>query len=395
LKPILALILASIGAVCISQHLPAETSSGVVIRNVGSAGREVAASASALRSTLAQGRSTLSGNGPEHPSIPLDQIGAAAMKQYSGNGLSVCATESGARLRCLFQRLEGDVTSKGLRLTSTASDTIKARFRVTAVSVTRSADFQSAVSPNCIRQGHDYARGSASGTSSPFKACDTAFSKNALDLQPTGTVALDGQTVRFTRPGLTEEYSVSMDGVRQDFIIQRRLEGEGELRVELAVTGAKAEPLVDGARMVLNASRRKIAYSRLRVTDATGKELPARMEVPAKSEIQNPKSETSLAVVVNDAGAGYPLRIDPTFSDANWISMGGIPGANGDVRATVVDGSGNLYIGGYFTVVGETTANHIARWDGSSWSALGSGMNDVVAAMAVSGSDLYAGGVFT
>src|SRR5262249_12620255 len=34
-------------------------------------------------------------------------------------------------------------------------------------------------------------------------------------------------------------------------------------------------------------------------------------------------------------------------------------------------------------------------WNGSSWSALGSGMNDTVAALAVSGSDLYAGGYFT
>ncbi len=39
----------------------------------------------------------------------------------------------------------------------------------------------------------------------------------------------------------------------------------------------------------------------------------------------------TLAVVVNDADAVYPVRIDPTFSDANWVSMGGFPGANGDV----------------------------------------------------------------
>ena len=50
--------------------------------------------------------------------------------------------------------------------------------------------------------------------------------------------------------------------------------------------------------------------------------------------------------------AVYPVRIDPTFSDANWVSMGGIPGADGHVYAAVVDGSGNLYIGGDFTVVG-------------------------------------------
>ena len=75
---------------------------------------------------------------------------------------------------------------------------------------------------------------------------------------------------------------------------------------------------------MLEKSGRKIAYSRLRVTDATGKELPARIEAC-------PGAEVSLAVVVNDAEAVYPVRIDPTFSDANWISMGGIPGADGAV----------------------------------------------------------------
>src|SRR5437899_9709748 len=82
----------------------------------------------------------------------------------------------------------------------------------------------------------------------------------------------------------------------------------------------------------------------------------------------------ALVVLVNDAEAVYPVRIDPTFSDANWISMGGIPGADSTVSAAVVDGSGNLYIGGSFGVVGDVLANHIAKWNGSSWTALGSGI---------------------
>src|SRR5207249_9669097 len=109
-----------------------------------------------------------------------------------------------------------------------------------------------------------------------------------------------------------------------------------------------------------------------------------------------------LAMIVNDADAVYPVRIDPTFSDANWISFGGITGANNGVNAAVVDGSGSLYIGGYFIVVGDVIANYIAKWNGSSWSALGSGMGGGVSpfvpcvfALAVSGSDLYAGGRFT
>ena len=83
-----------------------------------------------------------------------------------------------------------------------------------------------------------------------------------------------------------------------------------------------------------------------------------------------------------------------TFSDANWMSMGGIQGANGLVQTVAVDGAGNLYVGGRFNVIGDLVANYIAKWDGTRWSALGSGMNEfgLVAALAVSGSNLYAGG---
>src|SRR5438876_9781255 len=89
-----------------------------------------------------------------------------------------------------------------------------------------------------------------------------------------------------------------------------------------------------------------------------------------------------LCAVALEIGLSFRL-VAATFSDANWISMGGIPGANGSVNAAVVDGSGNLYIGGSFTMVGEVFATNIARWNGSSWSALGAGMNGYVEALVV------------
>ena len=67
------------------------------------------------------------------------------------------------------------------------------------------------------------------------------------------------------------------------------------------------------------------------------------------------------------------------------------------VNALAVSGN-DLYAAGYFTTAGGTVANGIAMWNGSNWSALGSGMggsHPSVSALAVSGSDLYAGGEFT
>src|SRR5262249_24972436 len=62
-----------------------------------------------------------------------------------------------------------------------------------------------------------------------------------------------------------------------------------------------------------------------------------------------------------------------------------------------------LYAGGLFTTAGGVAANHIAKWDGSRWSALGSGIGGVglveVQALKVfddgTGPALYAGGLFT
>jgi len=342
-------------------------------------------------------------------SIPWSQVGAQAGANYQGDGLQVSSAETGARLRCLFQRLEGEVTSEGLWLTSTAPDRTKDRFRVTACAL-----------------------GSEVGG---LETRDTDWI-SALPLA--GTVEKADKLARFIRPGLIEEYSVSIEGVRQDFVVLERpapssrpsppmgekvaegrsrgtLADDGTLRVKLSVTGARVEQTTHGAQLVMGKSGRKIAYSRLRVTDATGKELPARMVVgravpcAPRFAVNTDDSETTdgahevtrstLAVLVSDSDAVYPIRIDPTFSDANWSSMGGVPYANGEIFASAADSSGNLYVGGDFTIIGDVIANHVAKWNGSRWSALGTGADgdpfSSVYALTVSGSDVYVGGWFT
>ena len=77
--------------------------------------------------------------------------------------------------------------------------------------------------------------------------------------------------------------------------------------------------------------------------------------------------------------------------------MGG--GANGNVNAMVQIGS-DIYVGGEFTSVtqndGSTlAANRVARWDGTQWYALSDGTNGAVYALAERGGKLIVGGAFT
>ena len=78
-----------------------------------------------------------------------------------------------------------------------------------------------------------------------------------------------------------------------------------------------------------------------------------------------------------------------------WSALG--TGTNGAVRALAFDAAGNLYVGGDFTLAGGVASTaYIAAWDGSSWSALGTGTNGIVRALTVGlEGTLYAGGDFT
>ncbi|MBL9079957.1 MAG: hypothetical protein JNL08_20855 [Planctomycetes bacterium] len=84
-----------------------------------------------------------------------------------------------------------------------------------------------------------------------------------------------------------------------------------------------------------------------------------------------------------------------------WSPLGaGLSGSFGSVAALTSLPNGDLVVGGTFTTAGTASANHIARWDGVSWSGLGTGMSGGafvpgVAALAVlPNGDLVAGGSF-
>jgi hypothetical protein len=87
------------------------------------------------------------------------------------------------------------------------------------------------------------------------------------------------------------------------------------------------------------------------------------------------------------------------FDGTNWFAMGsGVSGTNGSTTSAVnalAVGGGFVYAGGSFTNAGGVAARSIARWDGATWSALGAGVPGAVSAIAVQGDDVFVGGTFT
>jgi hypothetical protein len=62
------------------------------------------------------------------------------------------------------------------------------------------------------------------------------------------------------------------------------------------------------------------------------------------------------------------------WDGSSWTTLGS--GLNNNVQALATDSSGNLYAAGSFTSSGGSlSVNRIARWDGSAWHALGAGMD--------------------
>lgn len=82
----------------------------------------------------------------------------------------------------------------------------------------------------------------------------------------------------------------------------------------------------------------------------------------------------------------------------NWSPVGtGINGWSSSMPMIVYNGE--LYVGGLFTQAGGVSANNIVKWNGSAWSAVGSGItigiHPNIATMAVYNGELYVAGSFT
>ncbi|MFG0318249.1 MAG: FG-GAP-like repeat-containing protein [Planctomycetota bacterium JB042] len=128
----------------------------------------------------------------------------------------------------------------------------------------------------------------------------------------------NGNRVEYRRGGLVEWYVNDERGVEQGFDLARRPDGPADapLRIELTLSGDLAPTVGAAAAAVEFADAdgaTAITLSKLIAWDRTRRSLPARFELDG----------ATLALVVDDADALYPIVVDPLASTPDWTKSNG------------------------------------------------------------------------
>ena len=89
---------------------------------------------------------------------------------------------------------------------------------------------------------------------------------------------------------------------------------------------------------------------------------------------------------------GLPARHVAAWDGSTWSPLG--TGTDYEVMS-LLEFDGGLVAGGAFLHAGDVPARHVASWDGAAWGPLGEGMNNHVLALAEWDGSLVAGGLFT
>jgi hypothetical protein len=121
---------------------------------------------------------------------------------------------------------------------------------------------------------------------------------------------------------------------------------------------------------------------------------PASPSVAVSALVVDASNSVFVAGTFTTAGAVLASRV-ARWDGSTWSAVAGTTDPSARLDALAADDAGNVYLGGTFTSIGGVSAANVARWDGYDWNPLGSGTDGHVASLAVDASgDLYAAGPF-
>jgi hypothetical protein len=117
---------------------------------------------------------------------------------------------------------------------------------------------------------------------------------------------VDASRIEYRRDGWTEWFVNTAGGLEHGYQLhQRPLVSDKEnaqLRITLAIAGMQAKANADGSLALIADDGHRFRYEKLSVIDADKRVLPASLSAP---------DEGRIVIAFNDAGARYPVTVDP------------------------------------------------------------------------------------
>ncbi len=176
------------------------------------------------------------------------------------------------------------------------------------------------------------------------------------------TLTAEANTLVAQSDAIVIQYRNDEKGMRQDFIVKRKPDGNGDLRLWLDVEmqGGTVSVAAERISFLTEGGAEAMRYSELKVWDARQKRLKARFE----------KVGDAVAIVVSDRHAMYPITIDPLSTVPNWTAesnqvnaqFGFSVASAGDVNG---DGFSDVIVGAYLFDNGETDEGRAYVYHGS------------------------------
>ncbi|MGD0198826.1 MAG: MBG domain-containing protein, partial [Solirubrobacteraceae bacterium] len=149
-----------------------------------------------------------------------------------------------------------------------------------------------------------------------------------------GSAKVAGSSVTFAATGLREWFVNESRGLEQGFTVAHRPAGRGRLLIVQHFSGDLTGRVEGGGSSAVFSSRAgSLRYANLAVTDAAGRRLPAAIAIHGNQ----------LTIAIDDTGARYPLRVDPTVT----------PTIEFDFAQLTIDAGGS--VGGTVTISGSTS----------------------------------------